>query len=322
MIERITHFYERALRKHHAILKEDGLAGVLEAIETFEQKSTFYRLFFKIERDFLGIQGLLEHLVLINERAPIIGLSQAAQEFLDNLGIVIQVEGEEKEWMRKAGAPVLVFANHPTIIEPFVLAALFKREDISFISVKIMEYLLGKNLRRYILPVMPKRYAKERKPVGLKDRLDIAHVLYRAEGLTIEEIESLNQKNLWRAAERLVQGGVVVIFPPGGAEINRRWHKGIGEVVVNALRLPAADLSEIVLSPFFFSGFSPKDMLSAAKEAGKGRKKAREIVVKIGEELILESLIADLEITELEDTKLPQKVTRRLKQHSLLEFGI
>lgn len=314
MLERIEGPYNLALQRVHQILEEDGLAGVVAVMEELSQKNWFYKGLCNLDEKLIGIRPLLTYLVHLDQQIPNLGTQGATQEFLANIGITIKMEQERRQWMLEEGMSVLAFGvSHGTTIEPFAMAALLKRQDITFIGVKTMGYL-GENSTPYLLSVMPRRYAKDREASGLKDRFDLSRNLYRAEELSLEEIERLNEEALIKAAEKLAQGGIIVIFPPGGFSIESKWRRGIGRIIGKALELPESDLTDIILAPFHFSGLSKRDIFLAARQAYAGKKRQRSIKVHIGSEFTLDELIAGLG-----NQPSPEEITEFLRERSLSE---
>jgi len=299
----------------HQIFREEGLGEVVSTWEQMKGENGVYKLLDWLDCKFYGTYPILKSLAQMEEEIPASGLVEASRRFLNKIGVEVKEESKRRWWMHQEGTGVLAFGNHESTFEHFAFTSLLGREDINFVGVKIMTYL-GPHSRPYFLPVMPGRYATDRKVSGLKSRFDPAHMLYRAEGLSSREIHQLNDRSLKQAAEKLAAGEIVFICPAGGFKITNKWGSGIGRIILNTLELPNLDLDKILLVSCCFSGISKREVYEAARASQKNGSFSKTLKVRFGTEFNLAQLVNEL-TEELGNEMTATQITEFLRQKTL-----
>ncbi|OGM18784.1 hypothetical protein A2686_01970 [Candidatus Woesebacteria bacterium RIFCSPHIGHO2_01_FULL_38_10] len=301
----------------HKSLKEGGLSKALDSWDDLRSKNTLINLVYHLDSRFYGIYPLLEKFFQMDKDIESYGLQNASKFFLDNIGINIDREGKEETWIKSKKKGVLLFGSHEFTIEPFIIPSILQRSDVSVIVIKTA-YHFGKNFKKNFIPIMPKRYAVDSPIRGLRDLFSPVNALYRSENLSEKDIIRLNQGSLKKAAHKLVNGEVVVIFPGAGSQITNKWGEGIGRIVKNVLSFENINLDNIILVPFLFYGLSVRDVFNCARERQRQRNEKgsfKKMGLMFGKELNLRGLVEKLGYSSE-----PVKIANFLKKKSLKEF--
>lgn len=153
----------------------------------------------------------------------------------------------------KAGA-VLIYANHPTGLDPYLLTAVLERND-SYFWGDIYQSKKGKNVARHVIPIAPKPSSSIiRRPLTNWP----GYVYMRLTTPSLSRVESLeiNKKSIDRTIELLRKKNQVIIFPSGGEYEFLRQKKGLSillkkcrqlEIPVKTLKLKIKNFGELSL---------------------------------------------------------------------------
>ena len=124
---------------------------------------------------------------------------------------------------------VIFVANHPHIIEPFVLIDTLPPRNDTYIvmNAKFLNWL--SNLNKHIIPVHIQHHYKKENRLGLRAR--VFNLLPLSEkSMNQNKAHQLNIQNVNRASSLIDKGGMVMIFP---GEENIHWFSGIGYLIKN-----------------------------------------------------------------------------------------
>lgn len=241
--------------KYRKLLFEGGLPEFNKEFEA-RGKSNFFDGFLYRIAEKLGITEFLKKIEEMDKMIPESGIGKANKEFLEELGI--EITGETPEWTEQTGKAVLFYSNHDSRIEPFVISALLKREDVAFVGGHFSQHL-GENVRQHILPILPTKYASDRKSkLNLREK-----ILYGDRPMTEQEIIELNKQSIKSAAERLTNGEAIGIFPSGAEKMKDKWYPGIGRIIE---QIPPEARNNILLAPIHVSDYSYGDLRKAVRK--------------------------------------------------------
>jgi len=286
---------------------EGGIKGVNEHIDDSSAVSRSANSFWELIQRMSGLPEFAKELQRTEEHIATDGIGAAFRELAEKLGIEIKCD-RVPEWLKTTGQPVLAYGNHSARVEPLLFGAFVERDDMSAIGGGVTKNL-GPNFGRHVLPVIPKKYARDSdKSLTLGER-----VIYGEGSLSKEEVEELNRASLEEAGKRLGQGQLIGIFPTATDAITSEWRPGLGRVIKN---LPTGtDPGNILLAPIHFGSLRGVDFLSNIRRVfGKGKPpKLQPVEVVFGEELHL----GDLSPNDLS----AEELTNILKEDYLRKFG-
>lgn len=154
------------------------------------------------------------------------GWSRGCNTLIKDLGISVQSNLVELP----SKGPLLVYANHPTGLDPYILSGVFKRDDVYYLS-DIYQTLKGKNIASHILPVFYTSWSEFlKRPLTSWPGYILMRILT---GTTSKrEAKIRNQKTIERAVNLLKKGSLILIFPSGGNKGKRSWKPGIGKIII------------------------------------------------------------------------------------------
>lgn len=178
--------------------------------------------------DFKSIRVVRGHLKDIDDQIPLKGLPNAIKEHFQKLGYNIEPQYQEdrtREVLEKS--PALVVANHPFLMDPVNLIASLPeaRRDVSVIGNTAFQ-TLGDNFAQHVIPVYRS---------GNDYQVEGRALLWRKYGIPQEEhalfeAGRLNRQSINTAAQKINEGGLVILFPDGSTE-GKEWYSGVGELV-------------------------------------------------------------------------------------------
>lgn len=93
----------------------------------------------------LGLQSIISK---FNCNVSSLGWYKANKQYIADLEISIQASLPD---FPKTGG-VIVYANHPTGLDPFVISSVLGRDDVYFLG-DVYQAKKGKNIARHIIPV-------------------------------------------------------------------------------------------------------------------------------------------------------------------------
>jgi len=228
-------------------------------------------------------------------------IQEAMRWWLDECRVDLKVTGAP---LPESG-PVIIVGNHHGIFDLPALWAHTAREDVYFIGMRgAAKY--GREIAARLFPVYmsqkPSRYLFER----IKN-----HTFYRIrEGIGREEAVRRNRENASRAAQRVAEGGCLILFPTAGTYVDTSmWKHGIGHLIAE---IENPDL-RIVFT--HIKGSSRKDLLYLFNPYWFFllRQRSRKMSVKIHD---------PIGIGEFRDHDTPPKeISARLRDRYLEIFG-
>lgn len=154
-----------------------------------------------------------------------IGINKASKILINNLGLI--VEKNLKDFPKKG--PVLIYSNHPTGLDPFILASVFDRNDFLFLG-DVYHLSKGKNVSKHIAPTMPTEkfiweFVKRRPtnwPGFIKMRL--------LNKLNYKNAKTTNRYAIEKIINNLENGHLSLVFPSGGEYEFLPWKKGVYKI--------------------------------------------------------------------------------------------
>jgi hypothetical protein len=270
---------KRPFEQLGSLIVNSGVEGLVTAIDSPNQR-LLNRLLIAIDRRFIGFAQLARYFASLEKQVNERSLPNLANDLLEYLAIEVHSNQQFEEFSQSDRPCILMGINHESIVEPVYIISLIDRNDIGFFGMAVTQYL-GKRIAEYIFPVMPKKrasdYQRLTKP-SISDRLNWAFWLYSLEDRTVEEVEHLNRNSIERAAGHINSGGILMIFPGGGVEINRPWYRGLGEI----LSLVSTEiLREMPIFPIGASGLSRRQLYIKVNQAAFDRRRPCTIQVNV-----------------------------------------
>ncbi|MCA9373135.1 hypothetical protein KC921_03510 [Candidatus Woesebacteria bacterium] len=171
-------------------------------------------------------------------------------------GFNIEPVSKLPEWSSNTAGPgVLVYGPHRFHLEPYILISLLQGRQIYFVAMNSARQLLPYDFRDRVLPVTPTFLGKDaRKKPGLSGIVQsVKQSLFNNEDLTVHQIKQSNQQTVNRAAELLIGGNIVAIFPTASNPITTTdWYAGLGSIVDT---LESNGNVDVLLQPFSIKEF-------------------------------------------------------------------
>jgi len=168
-----------------------------------------------------------------------LGLGPGCRRIFESLDLNWEIEMTDETQAVVQSSPVLYYGNHPSLLTPFLAAAIVDREDLRFCSTNYVRRLIPR-FRKYCHPLEVRltKTATEWRRGGLRRVLayrliSLLHAV--PDGKAVREI---NRETLRLAGEDLRSGGCVMIIPGGGGKRDKRWFGGIGILARDVLEHP------------------------------------------------------------------------------------
>ena len=173
----------------------------------------------------LGIEKNIKEFAINIEN---IGWFQANQKYIEDLRI--NVENSLKDFPKNGG--VLIYSNHPTGLDPFLISSLLGRDDVYFLS-DVYHAKKGKSVQDHMIPI---HYANWKE---LQQRSALAFFgfifMRLSSGFVSRDVsKKKNLQAINTAVKQLANSHVVLIFPSGGSREAIPWKKGIGEICLTS----------------------------------------------------------------------------------------
>jgi len=147
-----------------------------------------------------------------------LGLAQAAQHTLQQLGISVNFQGE----LTQTG-PQLIISNHPSPMDGLVVLSLIARPDVYVIAADVNR-AFGPTFAEHMLPVFLSNQPMEH----ILDWFRIPIATQMEGNLLRTEAIKRNRTTISQATRLVNEGASVVIFPEGRTPtINAAWRKGV-----------------------------------------------------------------------------------------------
>jgi hypothetical protein len=225
----------------------------------------------------LGIQEITE---TFNKNIERMGWHKANKQYIKDLGIL--QKSSFINFPKKGG--VLVYANHITGLDPYLLSSAIDRDDVYFLS-DIYQTRKGAAVAAHIIPVYYSTWQDSFRRFGMSF---FGFLMMRLLVGTVPKsiARKRNAEAIARAVSYLKKENVVIIFPSGGEKKANRWKKGIGEIVVNCREKNVS----LVLYKCFFTQLQESDLV---KHFVTGRKYLKRFPVKLsGKRISLNSSVS------------------------------
>lgn len=239
------------------IYSKKGIAGVNRYLKKVSNRSIVWRILIKLDQRFFVFSNLFSFTEAQEKLISTHGIQKAAESFLKKLGISYSLKPPLPNLLRGRKKGVLIVGvNHPGFFEPIILLSLIKRKKVKLIINRFF-YLAGKNFQKYTLPVTARLFAKEKKS-DLVTKFNLYHRLYRAQLLSENQIDRMNEVSLKSGTRCLERGGVVILFPGGGGSEKKVWRNGLSKLVHT---ISENKRKNVILLPVYFEGVGEKRMI-------------------------------------------------------------
>jgi len=266
-----------------------GIKQLSNKLEGLKTKKGFRKTLYLLDKKLLGGRQFIYHCAQAEEKIAKLGISKVSSKLLEKLGLDCQVIKEVNPESKEDGAVLFVGLNHQAFIEPIILAASVKRNDLYLIAMKTYQ-LIGKGVKKHLLPVMPRRYTSGRIK-KLWEKIENLFIFttnfYSLENVSLKKAKDINNSSLEKAVRLLRQGHAVAIFPGGGRRLSQRWKRGLGEIIH---RLQKTGVNQVRLIPVYFSKISKFKVIKTIRNNCLGGKDTAKIKVHFGKEIHLKEL--------------------------------
>jgi hypothetical protein len=154
--------------------------------------------------------GIGKNFSLFDGNVQKLGWNKACKKLVDDLGIGVTSNLRK---IPKEG-PVLLYSNHPTGLDPYLLTAAIGRDD-SFFWGDIYQSKKGQNISKNIIAVAPRPFWT----IILRPLTNWPGYIYMrltSPAKSKEESRKINNKAIERTINLLKNDNQVIIFPSGG----------------------------------------------------------------------------------------------------------
>lgn len=206
----------------------------------------------------------------ITEQCREDGLVKTAAYLLKRAKINVEISGDISA-LRHHDGGMLFFGNHQSTMEFWPLMHMLDEmgRDKLFQIAKfpvhsIVKYELGPEAGEQILPVWPRRIAKERK--SLRPGALLSKAFFQRPDL--ETVENINSQSIGQLVGELENGNAANIYPCGTTWVNAKksvWRTGLGRTIA---QLPESILDEVLIVPYDTSRFSKFRFIGSLAAAG------------------------------------------------------
>jgi 1-acyl-sn-glycerol-3-phosphate acyltransferase len=213
-----------ALKK---LYSEKGTLGILDWI--YDKKRFFpAKIVLKALFNIFPYESLLRLTYKYDSRITEFGFSKSTRNFLDDLAIKVKLMDQ-----RKFEGSCLIFGNHPTGLDPFIIASCLNRDDI-YIVADVYQKNKGQHIGEHIIPIYYSRTQKNLRNRGILNSIGFYVMRIFTGYYDPETVKEKNITAIETAAKMLTEGHVVIIFPDGGSNNPELWYNGIGEIIKKA----------------------------------------------------------------------------------------
>jgi len=297
-----------------SIYREEGLKGILKLLKQDSLKKSYIKRLIDFDnKHFMAIK-FLEHIADIEDGMGKFGVRAQMAKLNEKFALNLEIfNGLENGDIDKTKGLLIYGVNHPAVIEGFIPLAFLKQKRIKIVG-DVMYYHLGKNLRKIIIPVAPRKSTFEANNIFLR-KLNPLVRFNNAEIQNNEHRKVNNLKTLKKSAETLEKGGVVLIFPGGAGDERTKWRGGLSRIIMNVNKSKRDD---ITLVPLYFSGLGSFRMLVRLYRAYRGKKlKPQRVGIYFGREKKLSEFynMFGNNITE-------KKILVYLRKDAFSQFGL
>jgi len=294
--------------------KNKGLLGVLNLLNKEASNNLLLRLLLKLDLKYFVILRFFRHIAEIEKDIDKNGADVQMTKLYEKLGLRLEIFNSFENGNMDRRKGLLIYGvNHPAVIEGFLLLTILRQKKIKMLG-NIMYYYLGKNLSRFLSPVVPRKSTPSASNLILKNFSPLI-LFNKAEIMDDKQRRELNLNTLRDSAKVLEKGGVVVIFPAGAGDERTKWRGGLSKIIMNVSEDKRDD---IIIVPVYFSGLGSKRMLLRIFKAYRGFKlKILRVGIYFGRERRLS------EIYEMFGNKVKEnKILDYLKRDAFSQFGL
>lgn len=228
--DRARRSFRSALGELRRVYADENAGSVLVAFDEARDSSRAFRILSGLLERIYPLRTFLE--LAADEFDPAIGregLHRGCLRILSKTSIdwVFRIPREHEQILWSA--PVLFYGNHPSMLTPFLVAAVVEREDLGIMSTNYVRRLLP-SFRpfAFTFEVPLTRSWTEWRRGGLRRVLAYRLVNLLHTVPPPEEAKAINQRGLRDGAAHVRAGGCVLIAPGGGGKRDRHWFSGIG----------------------------------------------------------------------------------------------
>lgn len=257
----------------------------------------------------------------IEERSEEVGFIHAIHETLEQDGIAVNVSGDLDRLQDHEGGMLFV-GDHKDQWEFVALMdmlAQMERDDMlniaKFYVKRQVHQAFGRAASRLVMPVYPRILASDRGEFFNTETLN--RIAYRRHLLTLAESAQANAEAIAASSERLVDDGVVNIFPVGSVVDARKhtWRTGVGRIING---VPEEAASDVLVVPYGMESISRARFLGAVATRGWGVfGRPQTMNVHIGPIQTVGELTESLPAGERDD---PAAITAQLREQFLEHF--
>lgn len=169
----------------------------------------------------LGIKNIY---VQFDKKVAMFGWSKGCKWLIKSLGITYKYKNN----LFSKGATI-IYANHPTGLDPYLLTAILGRED-SYFWGDIYQSKKGINVSRHVIPIAPKAFWSILKR-PLTNWPGYIYMRLTTPTLTKKETRAINKKSINKTLELLKKDKLVIIFPSGGEYEFLKSGKGLSIIL-------------------------------------------------------------------------------------------
>jgi len=206
----------------------------------------------------LGVNDFFDS---FDDKVKEVGWVDGCNWLIKNLKIKYQIQ--EKNFPKKG--PVIVYSNHPTGLDPYLLTAAVGRND-SYFWGDIYQTKKGNNISKRMIPVAPRPFwTIIRRP--LTNWPGYIYMRLTVPSKSKKETERINNKAIEKTINLLKDKHQVIVFPSGGEYEFLPKKKGLSIVVneckkrnikVDVYEIKIKKFSELLLFLHFVFGFKIK----------------------------------------------------------------
>lgn len=169
--------------------------------------------------------GIEKFFAVFDQNTQKIGWSKACQKLINSLKI--DIVSDFKNFSKKES--VLIYSNHPTGLDPYLLTAAIGRDD-SFFWGDIYQSRKGKNISKHIIKIAPRPlWTIIFRP--LSNWLGYIYMRIITPAKSREETRNINRKTINTTVELLKAKHQIIIFPSGGEYEFLPKKKGLSRVI-------------------------------------------------------------------------------------------
>ncbi len=277
------------------LYKNKGSLGVLEWIYD-KKRFTFIKWFLKTCFYIFPYEEILKTTAKYNENIPVKGFTNSTREYLQQLNILT-----DRDTPLSITGGALIFGNHPTGLDPFLITSCLNREDI-YIVADVYQKNKGNYIGRHIVPIIYARTQRNLNNRGFLNSIGF-YVMRLLTGYEApEQVKIQNEQTVKQAAQLLIDGHIVIIFPDGGSNNPELWYNGIGDI----LKKTSVEEKDIKLFATQISGISTSRLIRHFLWNKKIFLKKNPIHITLSEPLTMEML-------NIKTTDGSHEITERLR---------